>query len=128
MNFLRIQLYGFNFAHVTIEVVDYPQESELDVIIMLDTLESEQASLEFEKYKKLYNQVSQDYNSIKNTYKRNKAIKEDKYLKLFRETEVSNKEFKSIIEKNISKEANFYFYSQKGFLPHHLYPLKKSII
>ena len=74
------ELYGFNFAHVTIELVDYPQESELDVIIMLDTLESEQASLEFEKYKKLYNQVSQDYNSIKNTYKRNKAIKEDKYL------------------------------------------------
>jgi len=74
------ELYGFNFAHVTIKLVDYPQESELDVIIMLDTLESEQASLEFEKYKKLYNQVSQDYNSIKNTYKRNKAIKEDKYL------------------------------------------------
>ena len=74
------EIYGFNFAHVTIELADYPQESELDVIIMLDTLESEQASLEFEKYKKLYNQVSQDYNSIKNTYKRNKAIKEDKYL------------------------------------------------
>jgi leucyl/phenylalanyl-tRNA--protein transferase len=52
----------------------------------------------------------------------------NEHLKQFGAIEVSNKEFKSIIEKNINKEANFYFYSQKGLLPHHLYPLKKSII
>ena len=52
----------------------------------------------------------------------------NEHLKQFGAIEVSNKEFKSIIEKNINKEANFYFYSQKGFLPQHLYPLKKSII
>ena len=52
----------------------------------------------------------------------------NEHLKQFGAIEVSNKEFKNIIEKNINKEANFYFYSQKGFLPHHLYPLKKSII
>ncbi len=74
------ELYGFSFAHVSIELVDYPEELEIDVIVMLDTLESEQAALEYERYKELYNEVSQDYNSIKNTYKRNKAIKEDKYL------------------------------------------------
>ena len=50
------------------------------------------------------------------------------HLKQFAAIEVSNKEFKSIIEKNINKEANFYFYSKKGFLPDHLYPLKKDII
>tara|TARA_Y100001954_G_scaffold131626_1_gene140703 strand:- start:1312 stop:2727 length:1416 start_codon:yes stop_codon:yes gene_type:complete len=74
------ELYGFNFAHVSIELVDYPEELEIDVIVMLDTLESEQAALDYERYKELYNKVSQDYNYIKNTYKRNKAIKEDKYL------------------------------------------------
>ncbi|MBT6815732.1 MAG: ATP-binding domain-containing protein, partial [Flavobacteriales bacterium] len=74
------ELYGFNFAHITIELVDYPEEPEIDVIVMLDTLESEQAALDYERYKELYNLISQDYNSIKNTYKRNKAIKEDKYL------------------------------------------------
>ena len=74
------ELYGFSFAHVSIELVDYPDELEIDVIVMLDTLESEQAALDYERYKELYNQVSQDYNYIKNTYKRNKAIKEDKYL------------------------------------------------
>ena len=52
----------------------------------------------------------------------------NEHLKQFGAIEISNKEFKNIIEKNINEEANFYFYSQKGFLPHHLYPLKKSII
>ena len=52
----------------------------------------------------------------------------NEHLKQFGAIEVSNKEFKSIIEKNINKEANFYFYSKKGFLPDELYPLKKSII
>ena len=52
----------------------------------------------------------------------------NEHLKQFGAIEVSNKEFKNIIEKNINKEANFYFYSKKGFLPQHLYPLKKSII
>ena len=52
----------------------------------------------------------------------------NEHLKQFGAIEVSNKEFKSIMAKNINKEADFYFYSKKGFLPNHLYPLKKSII
>ena len=52
----------------------------------------------------------------------------NEHLKQFGALEVSNKEFKNIIEKNINKEANFYLYSKKGFLPQHLYPLKKKII
>ncbi len=52
----------------------------------------------------------------------------NEHLKQFGALEVSNKEFKNIIEKNINKDANFYLYSKKGFLPYHLYPLKKKII
>lgn len=52
----------------------------------------------------------------------------NEHLKQFGAIEVSNKEFKNIIEKNVDKKANFYCYSKKGFLPHDLYPLKKSII
>ena len=50
------------------------------------------------------------------------------HLKQFGAIEMSNKEFKNIISKNINKKANFYFYSKRGFLPNHLYPLKKNII
>ena len=52
----------------------------------------------------------------------------NEHLKQFGAIEISNKEFKNIIEKNINKEANFYLYSKKGFLPLHLYPLKRTII
>ncbi len=52
----------------------------------------------------------------------------NEHLKQFGALEVSNKEFKNIIEKHINKEADFYFYSKKGFLPDHIYPLKKGII
>ena len=51
----------------------------------------------------------------------------NEHLKQFGAIEVSNKEFKSIIEKNIIKKLIFTFI-QKRFLTHHLYPLKKSII
>ena len=75
-NYMDLVLYA------SIDLVDYPEELEIDVIVILDTLEIEQSALDYERYKELYNQVSQDYNSIKNTYKRNKAIKEDRYLNI----------------------------------------------
>lgn len=52
----------------------------------------------------------------------------NEHLKQFGAIEVSNKEFKGIISKNINEKADFYFLSKKGWLPNHLYPLKKSII
>ena len=52
----------------------------------------------------------------------------NEHLKQFGAIEVSNKEFKNIIAKNINEKANFYLYSKKGFLQNHLYPLKKKII
>ena len=52
----------------------------------------------------------------------------NEHLKQFGAIEVSNKEFKNIILKNIDEKADFYLYSKKGFLPNHLYPLKTNII
>ena len=50
------------------------------------------------------------------------------HLKQFGAKEVSNKEFKDIINENINQKADFYYYSKKGFLPSQLYPLKNTII
>ena len=52
----------------------------------------------------------------------------NEHLKQFGAKEVSNKEFKDIINENINKKADFYHYSKKGFLPNKLYPLKNPII
>ena len=50
------------------------------------------------------------------------------HLKQFGAIELSNKEFKKILDKNINKEVNFFQLASKGFLPNQLYPLKSNIL
>ncbi len=50
------------------------------------------------------------------------------HLKQFGAVELPNKEFKSIMEKNINKKTDFFCISPKGVLPNNLYPLKNKII
>ena len=72
-----IERYGFRFANLTIQLVDYLDEKELDVIVMLDTLSSEAPSLTYDEYKKLYNEVSLDYKGDKEM---NKKIKKNPFF------------------------------------------------
>lgn len=72
-----IDRYGFRFANLTVQLVDYPDEKDLDVIVMLDTLSSESPSLTYDEYKKLYNEVSLDY---KGDRQLNKKIKENPFF------------------------------------------------
>ncbi len=55
------ELYGFRFAHVTISMLDYPEQADLDVIVFLDTLDIEGPSLTFTQTNKLFEEVSLDY-------------------------------------------------------------------
>jgi ATP-dependent exoDNAse (exonuclease V) alpha subunit len=66
--------YGFKFADITIKLVDFLEEKEIDVIVMLDTINLETPSLSYEDYQKLYQEISKDYKGDR------KKIKEDKYL------------------------------------------------
>ena len=72
-----IDLYGFRFAKVTVQLVDYPEEKPLDVIVMLDTLSSETPSLSYDDYKRLHAEVAKDYFGDKEA---NKKIKENEYF------------------------------------------------
>ena len=42
-------------------MIDYNNENELDVILLLDTLTSETPAITYEQYKKLYSEVRLDY-------------------------------------------------------------------
>ncbi len=53
--------FGFNFANVIIEFTDYPGEGELEVKLLLDTINSESPSLNQVEFKKLFDEV---YNSF----------------------------------------------------------------
>ena len=68
--------YGFKFANITIKLVDFKEEKELDVLIMLDTIKLETSSLPYEDYQKLYQEISREYKGVD----AKKKIKENKYL------------------------------------------------
>ncbi len=72
------ELYGFRFATISLRLTDYDAEVECKVI--LDTLESEAASLTREDSVRLYNAVSEEYAGIRNKRERWKKIRVDPYF------------------------------------------------
>jgi len=58
------ELYGFRFADVTIRMIDYPEQKEFDVKIILDTIMAETPALTSEQNKSLYNNVMEDYADV----------------------------------------------------------------
>ncbi len=73
------ELYGFNFAEVTIRMIDYPNQKPFDTVILLDTLTSEKPSLTFEESNKLYKEISKDYSNLPK-YRQFQKIKANKFF------------------------------------------------
>jgi exodeoxyribonuclease-5 len=57
-------LYGFRFADVTIRFLDYPEEKELDVKIILDTLMADSPALPQSENNRLFQTVMEDYSDL----------------------------------------------------------------
>ena len=72
-----IERYGFKFAKASIKLLDYPNENEVETILLLDTISSESPSLKYEEYKILYKEVGLDYKGQKDI---NKKIKENEFF------------------------------------------------
>ncbi len=70
--------YGLHFAEARISFPDY-DDQEIIAKVILDTLESESASLSYEQSNLLYQGVSADYEHITSKKKRYDAVREDKY-------------------------------------------------
>lgn len=71
--------YGFRFAEVVIELLDYPDEEPLNCKILLDTLYSETPSLSVADSKRFYEAVLEDYSHIDNKKLRMEELKKDPY-------------------------------------------------
>ena len=71
-----ISKYDFKFANVTIKMIDFLEEKELDVFVMLGTINLETPSLPYEEYQKLYQKISLEYRGEN----AKKKIKENKFL------------------------------------------------
>lgn len=70
--------YGLHFAEARISFPDY-DDQEITAKVILDTLESESASLTYEQSNMLYQGVNEDYSHIATKKKRYEAVREDKY-------------------------------------------------
>ncbi len=71
--------YGFRFAEVVIELLDYPDEEPLSCKVLLDTLYSESPALNAADGKRLYEIIQEDYAHIGDRKLRMEAMKIDPY-------------------------------------------------
>jgi exodeoxyribonuclease-5 len=72
-------VYGFRFANVTVRMIDYPNEPNLEVKILMDSILTESPSLPADKFRELYDAVSEDYGNEPNRKKRNELIRKNPY-------------------------------------------------
>ncbi len=63
-------LYGFRFAEVSIQLVDYPQHDEVRLLLNQDALDVEGPNLPRDRMKALFFEIEQDYLYEKNKKKR----------------------------------------------------------
>ena len=73
------ELYNFQFAEVTVRMIDYPNQKPFDTVVLLNTLTSETPSLSYEESHKLYTEISKDYAHLPK-YKQFQEIKKNKYF------------------------------------------------
>ena len=73
------KLYGFRFADVVLEFPDY-DNTELDTVVVLDTLTTEAPALTHEQNEKLFQSVMEDYADVPRKADRMKQLREDEYF------------------------------------------------
>lgn len=74
------ELYGFKFAEVKVQMVDYPNQKPFETVLLLDTIQAVTPSLSYEDGNKLYQEVMKDYAHEKSKYKKFMAVKNNKYF------------------------------------------------
>ena len=73
------EMYGFRFADITAELIDY-DNVEIDVKIILDALDVNSASLTYEQNKQLFYTILEDYQDLQPKKKQYDAVKENPYF------------------------------------------------
>ena len=74
------EFYGFEFARVLINFVDYDHEGDVELIIHTETLDVDGPSLSRERMRDLFYAIEEDYSHIKLKKDRYEAILKDPYF------------------------------------------------
>ncbi|WP_417611669.1 ATP-dependent DNA helicase [Owenweeksia hongkongensis] len=73
------ELYGYRYARVKVNMVDYPDEKPFETVLMLNTLDMPSAALPWEDSQKLYQTILEDYQDIPQKYKRIQELKKNPF-------------------------------------------------
>jgi hypothetical protein len=74
------ELYDFRFAEATVRLKDYPDEESFDVILLLDTIQSEAPALSSTENRKLYDSIMADYEDIPSKRNRMQKVRENRHF------------------------------------------------
>jgi ATP-dependent exoDNAse (exonuclease V) alpha subunit len=74
------EMYGFTFMDIQARLCDYPNYPYVDFKIILESLESEGASMTHEQTRLLYQEIAKDYENIPNKRTRFLKIKNNPFL------------------------------------------------
>src|SRR5690606_4434859 len=74
------ELYGFRFAEVKVQMVDYPKMRPFETVVLLDTLTSNNPSLTYDEANQLYQEVMLDYQDEKSKYKKFLQVKNNRFF------------------------------------------------
>ncbi len=73
-------LYGFRFADLTITMIDYPEQPDVDLKIMLDTLDVEGPALGQTALRNLFEAIAEDYQDVPNQRTRMEKIRNNPHF------------------------------------------------
>jgi ATP-dependent exoDNAse (exonuclease V) alpha subunit len=72
--------FGFRFAQARVRFVDYPDEPDLEIKLLLDTLHTESPALPADRNKELYEAVGKDYDHLTTKKDKTAALRKDPFL------------------------------------------------
>ncbi|ETN96410.1 ATP-dependent DNA helicase [Zhouia amylolytica] len=74
------ELYGFKFAEVKVQMVDYPDMKPFETVLLLDTITAETPALSYDDSNRLYQEVMKDYQNESSNYRKFLQVKNNKYF------------------------------------------------
>lgn len=73
-------VYGFEFARVVVQLEDYPDEPEIEVLLMLESITTEGPAVPRDRLKTLFYEIEKDHFYEKNKRKRYEKVLKDPYF------------------------------------------------
>jgi ATP-dependent exoDNAse (exonuclease V) alpha subunit len=74
------EIYGFRFADLELQLIDFPDQPPFIAKVHLETLHGNTTSLPEDRYDELQEKVQEEYQDIKNKRERAKAVRDDEYI------------------------------------------------